>query len=198
MAIIYNDKTSLFEKINIIVLIGALIYFTGWMYCYYIFKFFGILCCTYDIPVYHILLYSYSIISNAYIFIILLILLPLIYLFFRFLPIKISYIYLFIISYILLIIILNIGAKRMANKEIIRIKHGIKVKYIKFILREDSTNNLPSKFYELNNKGGLIYIHSTKDRYYVFSPEKEISAKYPGTVFDIPISNVLIEIKLCK
>jgi hypothetical protein len=198
--IIFNNKnkSSLFEKVNIIVLAGALIYFTGWMYCYYIFKYFGILSGLHDIQLYHLLLYSYSILIDKYVFIILLSLSISIYLLGRFLPINIPYYYLFIILYILFFITLNFGAKREANKEIIRITHGIKVKHIKFILKKDNIHKFPSKFYKLNDKGELIYLHSTKDRYYVFSPEKDSRQKSPGIVFDIPISNIFIEIILCK
>ena len=194
------DDRDIFSILtNLVLLISVYLYFSGWLYAYYLFLHFGVSLHSVDIPVYDYIIYSYSVLDTKGGYAILggVAVWLLLAWFARYLPFSEVWVrrasaVLFVMLFPSLFYSLFHCAKSAAENEARARREG-NAFTIRFTLKQQSSASLPKKFLECNNHGQLRLLIQTKERYFVFyQPEGEKGVLPYADTFDISRSDVLL------
>ena len=192
----------------LLILLSIYLYFTGFLYSYYLFGHFGISTQELNIPVYQFFVYSFPVLTGkgaiSYIIILLIILC------------MIGLYYLILINirknlctFLLLLIILALFPilDWLSLNKSITIANDYKNsqygKRVIFTFKKTDKENYPKNFLEHNKKGNLILLTESKDRFYVILPsierkratiddQEEIAEKTVALLYNVPKSQVLL------
>lgn len=191
-----NKSLYLMVTSNIIIISAAYLYFTGWVFCYFLYSNFGIFKCHLEIPFYYFFVYSFSVFIYWLSFLLFGIAIFLGIILYLVVPhnIKKPFIKWAIIIFLIILVPASYYlAKKRAYEEEVRIRSGINIKTIKFFIKKDAAEYYTEIFKEANSKGYLILLAATKERYYVLYQPKDGNnpKEIPfGYVYDIPVSDI--------
>jgi hypothetical protein len=186
-----HSLLSILGKATLI--IGAYLYFCGWVYIYYFIDNFSISLASIEIPFYYFIVYAYSVIFNWLSVIILIITLIILLIAYKYISNKMINLLLLILLFPVLLLL----ARYKANSESLSIRRG-DARSIVFYFKENSAN-FPENFIQYNKNRKLKFITKTKDRYYVIyqpaSPKGAEHAISRAHIYDIRNDDVrLVEI----
>lgn len=191
-----QDRRDIFSILaNLVLLISIYLYFSGWLYAYYLFWHFGVSLHSVDIPVYDYIIYAYSVLDTKWSLAVLVggvaVWLLAVWLE-RICGPALSKRRATIAIGLLLFPSLLYSAKSAAENEALARREGNALT-IRFTLKPEATPSLPRDFSEHNTQGQLRLLIQTKERYFVFyQPEGEKEVIPYANTFDISRSDVLL------
>jgi hypothetical protein len=195
---------------DLAILVSVYLYFTGWVYHYYLFTHFGVSLSSLDIPIYYFFIYSQPVIyENKIWYIFATVIFILILLLSKYVAKRITkdsteakkkeleLSKWGIISLLVFLLPLSFHlARRTAITRALSMRNGYAQK-ISFIFKQDANGKYPEEFINANGSGKLRLLNQTKDRFFVFyqpkSEEPEMPYGYSYVVFDTDISTAKIE-----
>ena len=166
-----SDNKELFAFIkNVIFLIAIYLYFTGWAYAYFFYKYFGISLGALDINYLYFFIYSYPVISsNLWLFVCVCLFVALLFLI-RFFFEKQRFAFILMPTLVVLFPLFFNVALKTGESEANKLRHLKHIRTISFdFVKNDFCKNSQFKeFCDANSeKDALILIKEAKDRYYV-------------------------------
>ncbi len=161
-----DEKSNTIKVLRDTVFVVAIyLYFTGWIYVYYLYCYFGISLNVVEIPVYDFFIYSSSVLMNWHTLIVLVPAVLAIYFFNIHYAVKWAPVLILIILFPALFFL----SKHYAQTEALMIRKGTSSKkIITLFFKTDVAHDFPEGFQYANKNRALKLLTQTKDMYIVF------------------------------